>query len=202
MKCILVRHGQTDWNNKRMTQGQSDTILNKIGIIQAKKVAKTLEKEHIGLCYFSPLKRAKTTAEIITEHLNIDSKEDEALIEINFGLWEGMTIKQISEQYEDAFKDWTYSPHKLVIPEGEDMHEAMRRSEMFINKEILKSDKNILIVSHGLLIKTLIISLLGLDLKDLQKFRVDNASISVIEIKGDRRYLSKLNDTSHLDRRI
>ncbi len=200
MKCIFVRHGQTDWNNNRMTQGQSDTELNDTGIQQAERVATALEKESIAKCYYSPLKRAKLTAKIITEHLDIQANEDSSLIEINFGLWEGLTLKQISERYESEFKNWLYAPHKVVIEGGEDLNKAYERADLFISDAINRDEGDILIVSHGLLIKALIIATLGLDLKDLQKFGVDNASISVIEIKGDRRYLSRLNDTSHLDR--
>lgn len=198
MKCILVRHGQTDWNSNRMTQGQSDTLLNKTGITQAKRVAKVLEDETIGKCYYSPLKRARITAEIIIDHLNLSSEEDSSLIEVNFGQWEGLTINQISERYEDAFTDWSYSPHKLVIPGGENMNDTLVRAKTFAEDRLLNATEDILVVSHGLLIKTLILALLDLDLKDLQKFRVDNASISVIEIHGDRKYLSRLNEVAHL----
>ena len=201
MRCILVRHGQTDWNYDRLTQGQSDTALNKTGVLQAERVAKALEKEKIDLCYYSPLQRAKHTAEIVTEHLALDKKEDKELIEINFGLWEGLTIKQINEKYERAFENWLYHPQNVQIPGGEDLNDALLRVNNFKNKN-LKDNKDILIISHGLLIKFLIISLLDLELKDLQKFKVDNASISVIEIKGNRKYISKLNDLSHLDRLI
>jgi len=200
MKCILVRHGQTDWNSSRMTQGQSDTPLNETGILQAKRVARALENENINKCYYSPLKRAKATAEEIINYLNIVSEEDKSLIEFNFGLWEGRTLEEISIQYKDEFYNWMYAPQNLTIPEGEEMKNALNRARAFSEKRIMHSQENILIVSHGLLIKILIISILGLELKDLQKFRVDNASISVIEIRGERRYLSRLNDTYHLEK--
>jgi len=198
MKLILVRHGQTDWNKNRMTQGQSDTELNRTGVFQAKKVAAALKKENISYCYYSPLKRAKSTADIISDYLNIDSKADESLIELNFGLWEGMTLDQISMNYEQEFTNWSYFPHKVVIPQGENMEDALKRSKLFIDFIAANNRGNILVVSHGLLIKTLILAALNFELKDLQKFRVDNASINIIEFKGERRYLSKLNDTSHL----
>lgn len=200
MKLILVRHGQTDWNKNRMTQGQSDTELNKTGVFQAKKVAVALKKESISFCYYSPLKRAKTTADIIADYLNIESKANESLIELNFGLWEGMTLDQISVSFQQEFNNWSYFPHKVVIPQGENMEDALRRSKEFIDASVVNNHGNILVVSHGLLIKTLILAALNLELKDLQKFRVDNASINIIEFKGERRYLSKLNDTSHLYR--
>ena len=66
MTIILVRHGQTDWNLKKLMQGRTDIPLNETGRVQALEVKEKLKNERIDICFSSPLSRTLTTAKIIT----------------------------------------------------------------------------------------------------------------------------------------
>jgi len=90
-KIILVRHGQTLWNNIGKYQGHTDVPLSKTGIEQASKVAKRLKNDKITAIYSSDLKRAKQTAEIIALEHNLPVITNTRFREINFGVWEGKT---------------------------------------------------------------------------------------------------------------
>ena len=68
MRLIIVRHGQTDYNVKRIAQGQLNNPLNETGMEQARKVAKRLKDEKIDVVYCSDLKRTRMTAEEIMKH--------------------------------------------------------------------------------------------------------------------------------------
>lgn len=68
-KIILVRHGRTDWNSERITQGHLDTFLNKEGLDQAIAVAEKLKDEKIDVIISSDLKRAFQTALVIAQKL-------------------------------------------------------------------------------------------------------------------------------------
>lgn len=61
-QIILVRHGQTDYNVRRIIQGHLDIPLNATGHAQAHQLVKSLESFHIHACYSSDLVRAKATA--------------------------------------------------------------------------------------------------------------------------------------------
>lgn len=61
----LARHGQTDWNLKKMFNGCTDTELNDIGIEESRKQADDLKSICIDKCFCSPLRRARQTGEII-----------------------------------------------------------------------------------------------------------------------------------------
>ena len=89
MKLYLVRHGQTPWNKVHRNQGRSDIPLNEYGRELAAVTGKGLEDVPFDLCFTSPLKRAKETAMLILEGRNIPIVEDERLIEISFGDYEG-----------------------------------------------------------------------------------------------------------------
>ena len=101
MEFYFVRHGETDWNKKRLYQGNSDIELNENGIKQALNVAKIIEKENINYIVSSPLLRAQKTAEIISEHLNIPFSIIDELKELSLGEKEGQPIDN-----NDFFTNW------------------------------------------------------------------------------------------------
>ena len=63
----IIRHGRTDWNDMHKLQGRTDTELNEDGIRMAERAAKEYGEIHFDVCYCSPLKRAKQTAEIVAK---------------------------------------------------------------------------------------------------------------------------------------
>lgn len=67
----FIRHGETDWNREHRGMGQKDIPLNERGLEQAHQAATVLAKEPIQTICFSPLMRARVTAEIIGEKLNV-----------------------------------------------------------------------------------------------------------------------------------
>ena len=71
MKIYLVRHGETDWNQAGLLQGQTDIALNAQGLEQAHEAAERLKEVPFEIAFCSPLIRAKRTAEII--HGNIQN---------------------------------------------------------------------------------------------------------------------------------
>ena len=72
MRLIIVRHGETSWNKQKRLQGQNDIPISKIGLKQAKVLAKRLSSKNIDVIYTSRLKRAIKTAEEIKKfHKNL-----------------------------------------------------------------------------------------------------------------------------------
>ena len=69
MDIYIVRHGQTDCNDKKIVQGWLNSELNEFGIQQAKNVADELEGVLFDIIYSSDLNRAYNTAKIIAENL-------------------------------------------------------------------------------------------------------------------------------------
>lgn len=88
MKLYLVRHGETSWNIGRKVQGQTDIPLNETGVRQAEKVREELKDEVFGVCYCSPLMRARRTAEIVVDG-RVEIVIDDNLKERGFGELEG-----------------------------------------------------------------------------------------------------------------
>ena len=103
-KLILVRHGQTEMNAQNLYFGKLNPPLNDLGISQAYQAKEKLLNIDYDNIYSSPLERARQTAEICN-YLDKDIIFDSNLEEINFGIFEGLNFKGISEKYPNEVKN-------------------------------------------------------------------------------------------------
>jgi len=198
-KLYLIRHGQSEWNELKKIQGQTNTNLTKHGKDQAKMLANMLIDENIDVIYTSDLNRAKDTAKTISEKINKPLIYSEFLREIKFGIWEGLTISEIEDRYKDQYLIWNKSPDELILDNAETLQILKDRVMNWINPILLENkEKNIAIVSHGTTLKVLMLSLLGIPLFHYKNFTISNVGLSVIECRDFNNVLTKLNDLSHL----
>jgi len=201
-RLYLVRHGETEWNKASKIQGRIDTELSGFGIEQSKKLAERLACEAIDVIYSSSLKRARKTAEMIAEFKGCSLHESEAYHEICLGPWEGMTMSEIQEKYSEHLQTYKEDPVNFRLPGAETFSELTDRTYKAISEIVaIHKGKNILLVSHGTAIKAAIIRILGIDINNYIKFKVDNASISIIDFYDDsaeKPVVLCLNDTCHL----
>ncbi|MDI9475894.1 MAG: histidine phosphatase family protein [Natronincolaceae bacterium] len=199
-KLYLVRHGQTLWNLEGKTQGSKNSGLTPLGFEQAKKLGEYFRDIELGEIYCSTLQRAYSTAQIIADIKNLDCKLDSRLVEMNFGEWEGLTRPEIKKRYPDDFRTWMEKPHLANIPSGETIEIAQKRMVDFVDDKIIKSDKDtILVVSHGTVIRLLLLSVLSMDLKHYYKLKLSNGSVNLVEFRYYGPVLIKYNDTCHMD---
>ncbi len=156
-KIYIVRHGKTDWNVKELLQGTTDIELSEEGIEQAKELAGKLDLSKIDICFCSPLKRARQTADILVGN-KVKIIYDSMIVERGFGDYEGKSIN-----FDLIEKQWNYklndNSHNI-----ESLQDCLLRAKKFLDK--IKREypnKNILIISHGSFIKTLHFNLVGYD---------------------------------------
>ena len=101
MKIYFARHGETDWNAAKRIQGTTDTELNDNGYEQASRLAEDLSAKQANLykIYSSKQKRAYETAKVVGDHLGIPVVKMSGLEEMDLGVWEGHTWKEVEEQF-------------------------------------------------------------------------------------------------------
>ena len=199
-EIIVVRHGETKWNNMHRYQGIMDIELNEKGYEQARKAGEFLRNREINYLYASDLKRARNTAEIITEHHNIKLNALEGLREMNFGEWEGMNFKEIGRDYHDLFEKWKEDPTSVSPPGGEMLAEVQERIIDSLEKIIStqKEDNTILVVSHGGAIRIMLAYYLKIPLQYFWRIDIDNASISKMIFFDGAPIIKSVNCTAHL----
>ena len=203
IRLYLIRHGETEWNKARRFQGWTDIQLSAEGEEQARLLGERFIKIKIDEIYASPLKRAVATAKPIAEVQGLDVITKDNFKEINFGEWEGMTAPEISAKYGKDFDDFIVAPEKGVFPGDISFDRVTSRIKIGLD-EILegKKDKNIVIVSHGGIIRLMIKYLMQFDGEWYNKTWIDNTAISLVEIRKHGTLMRVLNDSSHLNNGI
>jgi probable phosphoglycerate mutase len=196
----IVRHGQTNWNLEGKTQGHGDSSLTELGRMQAKNLSEKMSKFNIDLIYSSDLGRAVETAQIIGKKLNLDVIKTPLLREMGFGVWEGLVHEKIKENYLDIFTTWRNEPHLAKIPNGETLQIIKDRLDEFF-KEINETydNKHILLVSHSITVKVMLLSFLNSGLENIYRISQDNTALNIVQYRDYGPVILKMNDTSHID---
>ncbi len=199
-KLFLVRHGETKLNSRERFWGQTDVELGATGIRQAEQLGARLATEKISAIYASELRRASVTAEIIASSHRLEVMTCAELNEINFGEFEGRTFEEIGRLYPEVAKElanWGMVPR---FPAGEGIDELDGRVSQFLPRlEKHTPEATVLIVAHAGTLRLLMCKLLGLGLLHWRQFRLDFASLSIVETYPRGAILSRLNDVSHLN---
>jgi len=197
MKLVIVRHGETEENVKRIVQGQGFGALSKRGKEQAKKLAERLKDEKMDAIFCSDLKRARDTArEIIKFHPRVPIHYTRKLRERSFTVLEG---KHAEVYFEAAKKEGV--PRYLYRPAGgENFPDMKKRIMPFFEKVYEKYiGKTVLFVTHGGVIKVILGTILGKDWEELQHVDLANASVNIIEVKRNHEYkVHLINCIRHL----
>ncbi len=198
-KLLLVRHGDTKLNSAERFWGRTDVELSAAGMRQAERLRDRLAAQKIDAIYTSNLSRAAVTAKIIASRHQLDIVICTELQEINFGKFEGLTFKEINQLYPEATELWTNWNLTLKFPEGESVDELNNRVSKFLDRlEKHTPEETILIVAHSAPLRLLICHLLGIELRHWRQFRLDLASLSIMETYPQGAILNLLNAVSHL----
>jgi len=165
MKLYLVRHGETEWNKERKLQGQVNIELNEFGRHLARETAKGLKDILFDICYTSPLVRAKETAELILEGRNVPIIENDKIVEMAFGEYEGGCCSKAGWNLPEDFRKFYNDTANYMAPSGgEDFYEVRRRTGEFLEEIRMNPelrDCNILVTTHGASLAGIINNLKG-----------------------------------------
>lgn len=200
-RVVMIRHAATQGVAAPHAQPLSpgkDAPLSADGRQQASRLARRLASLGEGVCLSSPLRRATETAQIAIGTRGGRFEIDPHLREIEFGDWEGLTFDAIARRDPDRIQGWTRFAHDFAFPGGERLGDFLGRIGRFACR-VAALDRPVTLVSHGGVIRTLLCLFLGLDPRHYLLFGVDHASITQVDLFGDRGVLIRLNDTCHLD---
>ncbi len=197
-KLILARHGETVWNVEKIYRGRTDVNLDEVGIKQAELLGKYLSNWKLEAIYSSPIKRALDTANIVARYQKIGVHVAEGLIDFDYGEWQSLPEQEVQRLYPALLNEWHNNPHKVKMPGGESLEDVRRRAIEVVNDVLSKYQGSIVLVSHRVVIKVLICSLLGLDNSHFWNINQDVGGITVFNYVDGRFILTKHNDTSYL----
>jgi len=196
---FIIRHGTTAYNvGEKRVRGRIDLSLSKEGFEEAEKIGKVLSSTKIDVIYYSPIKRAKQTAEAIKKYQpNADFVEEPLLIDLSFGDWEGKTYSEIFKTKE-AQERFRKQPSSFIIPNGETFYQGLDRIHRLFSRLKKQKEDTVALVTHGAIINLILIYLYKTNIDLFWRLSVEPGSISEIELQEDWYKIIKVNDTHHL----
>ena len=199
MKLILVRHGETHWNEAGLVQGgDSDIELNDTGLEQARKLAAFFKNEPIIAVLSSPLQRAIATAEVIANHHQLPVEIDQGLRELKVGDLEGTSISNLRTTFSRFLLQWWQDGEAMKLPNGESLVDLQQRAWKVIEGLLEKhKDGTAVVVSHYFVTLAIILKALNLPLDCFTKFKLDLGGVSILEFRDYGARLVTFNDTSY-----
>lgn len=199
-QLILVRHGQTLWNQQRRMQGQSDSPLTETGVRQSRLLGQRLARMPFSALYSSDSGRAHHTARNVAEITGHPVIVDNRLRERNFGVFEGLNGEEIQARYPEAYARFKNRDVAYVIPGGESAL-AFRERALHCLNEIADRHANslIVVITHGLVLDVVFRAATGIPFEERRMFDLVNAGINRFRYDGGIWHLEVWGDGSHLD---
>ncbi|WP_244399801.1 MULTISPECIES: histidine phosphatase family protein [unclassified Agrobacterium] len=147
----LLRHGETLWNSLGRFQGQLDSPLTPRGVEQADQVARLLrdalkKDNQLFQMQISPLGRVRQTVERVQAKLPLPYIEDDRLVEVTTGSWDGLTRFEIDNEFPGHLDGSTAFDWYFRAPDGESFDDACKRATSWI----LDVRHPTIAISHGL----------------------------------------------------
>lgn len=201
-RIILTRHGETFWNIEGRVQGAMDSPLTEKGILQARGLAKRLQKEGITRIFSSDLPRAIQTADEVRRELGLSEiilSPD--LRELSFGEWEGKAWWDLRSLHPELFSMWDKGPHQVKIPGGENMWEVTKRAWRFVQNLLENfAGETILVVTHGMTLQLLVKKALGFPVEQWEDVPWQyNTSVNIFDVSEEGMFTPILiADHAHL----
>ena len=157
MELHLIRHGQTNWNEERRAQGQSDSKLTKIGKEQAVALGKKIKQIKFDKIFCSSSLRTRQTAELVFPKTELEIEYLDSLREIFLGSWEGKLYKDIEVENPESHNHFWKEANLFKLTGAENFYQLQKRAIKVVDSILEKFEsKKVVIVSHGALIKALL----------------------------------------------
>jgi 2,3-bisphosphoglycerate-dependent phosphoglycerate mutase len=195
-----VRHGQSTWNHEHRIQGQLDPPLSDEGRRQAAQLGRRLAGRTFAGFYSSDLRRAIETSRVIGEAIGDEPTPMPELREIYLGEWEGLHTEELALRFPQVWASWTQEPNWDLVPGGEGSSPFEARVEVALDS-IFKhhQEGDVLAVTHGGVIQVALHRVVSRPGRGIFPFRIQNASMTVIERRNGRLVVSGVNDIGHLE---
>ena len=200
-RIVLIRHGQTIWNQEARFRGRADIELDEFGRQQAEATGRYVATRWpVVAVYASPMRRAVQTAEPVACAQGLIVQPLEGLMDIDFGEWQGRLAEEMEQQFPALFRNWLESPQTMHFPGGERLDDVRARLVGALDQVVARhSGEAVALVSHTVANRVLLCAVLGLGNDHFWRLGQDTCAVNVFDAEDDGTYtIVHLNDTSHL----
>jgi broad specificity phosphatase PhoE len=181
----FVRHGQTEWNAAARMQGQQDSDLNDVGRRQAEEHGRLLARLGVDALYVSPLNRARQTLAIVQRFVALDARADDRIKEWNCGLWSGQFRAEVRKRWPHEWAALEADPYHYRGPGCENYPDMIARSRPFVEELLASPERRIAVISHGMIGRVMVGTLMGFDESAMLDFRQPNDVIYRVRLHAE-----------------
>ena len=195
-RLYLVRHCETNLNQQKVYYGRIDCPLNQNGILQAELLRECFKDIELDVIISSPLKRCTETTNIIKGDSGQQIRLEPDFIELDFGLWEGLHYKEISEKYPEEWEGWVKDWKNATPPKGESFAQMYTRVKKALDRVLKEHQgKNVLVVTHKGCLQLIASILLSGDDRLFWNLTFEHGRYSLFELSDENCLIKKLNIT-------
>lgn len=182
-RVIFVRHGQTDFPTDRIyCDDREDPPLNQAGLEQARWAAGMLRGQSIDVIYASPSRRTMMTANEIAQLVGLPITEDGELRERRFGIWDGLSFKEIEDTYPEEYRAWRADMAGYTPEGGEAIEGLLGRVVAVIERAVkIHQGKTILVVSHVGPVRVALTYAMKIPIQWYRQLRIDYGSLTRVD---------------------
>ncbi len=194
----LVRHGEHVLAGRVLAGRTPGVGLSERGRAEIAVVAERLAAENISALYASPMQRTRETAEILSRRLDLPVGYREDVIELDFGEWTGLTFDEV--RAHQGWEAWRSCRSISAVPGGESMRQVQDRAVgALLDMHRAHRDGTLVVVSHGDVIRAVMLFALGMPINSYSRFEIGLASISTIRIDDTGIRVAVLNERPRID---
>ena len=210
-RILLVRHGLSSFNLEGRIQGREDASkLSDPGMEQARQLGRALGDIPLTAAFCSPLQRAQLTAELALQEQGqgLSATSTNQLLEIDLTPWSGLVRGEIAKKDPQQELNWRLAPADLKLQRADGssyypVRELRQQAEAFWQdlqqRFPADEDHSVLVVAHNGILRCLLLAALGLPAEHFNRYRINNASLSVLNLRpGGQVQIESLNTVSHL----
>ena len=196
---VLARHGQSEWNLKKLFTGWRDPELTDLGVEEARNAGRWLKEQGYGfdVAFTSNLKRAQRTCALILEEMDLSGIEtirNEALNERDYGDLSGLNKDDARERWGDAHVHQWRRSYDIPPPGGESLKDTAARVLPYYIQFILPrvmAGERVLVAAHGNSLRALVMVLDGMTTKTIASLEIATGIPLVYQLKADTTVESK-----------
>jgi 2,3-bisphosphoglycerate-dependent phosphoglycerate mutase len=198
-EILLIRHGETEWNQQGRMQGQHDSPLTATGLHQARRLAQRLKQVEFTALYSSDLGRAHQTARCIADATGHEIVSEPGLRERDFGIFEGLTNPEIKLRYPQDHELFARRDPHYAMAGGESAAQFSKRAVGTLECIARSHDgETVVVVTHGLVLDAVYRAACNMALHVPRGFPLLNCSVNTFRHTSDGWVAVAVCDVQHL----
>ena len=200
-RVILTRHGHVDWIAPERFRGRADLPLTERGTAEARLTSRRVAAlGSVAAVYTSPMTRSLRTAQIIAEPFSLDAQPIDALNDIHYGEWQGLTPDEARARWPDKVELWYRRPDLVAIPGGESLQDLLVRVAHALRVVVERHpEETVVLVGHDSVNRVILLHALELPLSRYWLLAQAPCAINEIIATRDGFLVHSVNETRHLD---